>query len=175
MRISPFNAKGARQTSFAGVTVMPVLDDKQAVALSETDVEVTFTRSGGPGGQNVNKVETAVRIRHIATGITIKVTQERTQQRNRALAMQMLSSQLTVLAEEQRAVDVASIRGDIVHADFGQQIRNYVMAPYKLVKDQRTGCETSDVESVLAGRLDPFISSWLRCRADGKLKSDQEK
>lgn len=167
VRISPFNAKAARQTSFAGVEVMPLLGEGVATAaqLPAEDLEISFTRSGGKGGQNVNKVETAVRIKHVPTGIAVKCTQERSQARNKERALEILQAKLLVIAEEQRAADIASIRGDIVKAEWGQQIRSYVLHPYKQVKDTRSGAETTDTEGVLAGELKLFITAYLRQRA----------
>lgn len=175
VRMSPFNAKGARQTSFTGIEVMPLLGDGAVnVALPEEDLDISFTRSGGKGGQNVNKVETAVRIRHIPTGIAVKCTQERSQARNKDRALEILKAKLLIIAEEQRAADIAGIRGDKVKAEWGQQIRNYVLHPYKLVKDLRTGVETADTEGVLNGDLKPFIDSFLRHRAEGSLAAVTE-
>ena len=185
VRLSPFNAKAARQTSFAGVELMPVLTDAVNTEVPEEDLDISFTRSGGKGGQNVNKVETAVRIRHIPTGVFVKCTQERcgfsrllvacglsgacarhrSQARNKERALEILKAKLLVIAEEQRAVDIAGIRGDVVKAEWGQQIRNYVLHPYKMVKDVRTGVETTDTEAVLGGDLKPFIAAYLRHRA----------
>lgn len=163
VRQSPFNSKGLRQTSFSGVEIMPLLpDESMAVEIPEEDLDISFSRAGGKGGQNVNKVETAVRITHIPTGVAVRCTEQRTQLANKIKALSRLKAKLLVIAEEQRATEIKQIRGDAVKAEWGQQIRNYVFHPYKLVKDVRTGLEITDIVSVMDGELDPFIKAYLK-------------
>jgi len=166
VRISPFDQNHRRHTSFALVEVMPELEDADAsaVVINPQDIRVDTYRSTGAGGQHVNKTDSAVRITHLPTGIVVTCQNERSQMKNREMAMKVLKARLFQRQQQEAAEHLDQIRGQVMPAEFGSQIRNYVLQPYTLVKDVRTGLEVGNAPAVLDGEIDPFIEAWLRWR-----------
>ncbi len=162
VRISPFNAAGKRQTSFVSCDVMPDIEEDLDVEINQEDLRVDTYRSSGAGGQHINKTSSAVRITHIPTGIVVQCQNERSQFQNKDKAMQMLKAKLFMLKQQENAEKLSDIRGDVKEIGWGNQIRSYVLQPYTMVKDLRTGEETGNVSNVLDGGLDAFISAYLK-------------
>jgi peptide chain release factor 2 len=166
VRISPFDQNHRRHTSFALVEVMPELEstDEGAVVINPGDLRIDTYRSTGAGGQHVNKTDSAIRITHLPTGIVVTCQNERSQMKNREMAMKVLKARLFQRQQQEAAAQLDQIRGQLLPAEFGSQIRNYVLQPYTLVKDVRTGLEVGNAQAVLDGEIDPFIEAWLRWR-----------
>lgn len=167
IRLSPFDAAHRRHTSFAKIEVMPDIEDSIEITIRPEDIEVDTYRSTGAGGQHVNKTDSAVRMRHIPTGIVVTCQNERSQIQNREVALKILKARLYELEEKKRADEAAKLKGENVQADFGTQIRTVTVHPYNIVKDHRTNFETSDTEGYLSGNVDPFIYAYLQQKAGG--------
>ena len=167
VRISPFNAQGKRQTSFVSLDVMPDIEEDLDVVVNPDEIRVDTYRSSGAGGQHINKTSSAIRITHIPTGIVVTCQNERSQFQNKDKAMQMLKAKLFMLKQEENAAKLAGIRGEIKDIAWGSQIRSYVLQPYTMVNDTRTGEKSSNADGVLDGELDPFINAYLKWLATG--------
>lgn len=167
VRISPFNAQGKRQTSFVSCDVMPDIDEDLDVDIKEDDLRIDTYRSSGAGGQHINKTSSAIRITHIPTGIVVQCQNERSQFQNKDKAMQMLKAKLYLLKQQENMEKLSGIRGEVTEIGWGNQIRSYVLQPYTMVKDHRTGVESGNVDSILDGNLDPFINGYLKWIALG--------
>ncbi len=162
VRISPFNAAGKRQTSFVSCDVMPDIEENIDIEVRDEDIRIDTFRASGAGGQHINKTSSAIRITHFPTGIVVSCQNERSQHMNKDKAMQMLKSKLYLLAQQENADKAAGIRGEVSEIGWGSQIRSYVMQPYTMVKDHRTGTETGNVDSVMDGKIDLFINGYLK-------------
>ncbi len=162
VRISPFNAQGKRQTSFVSLDVMPDIEEDMDIEIDEEDLRIDTYRSSGAGGQHINKTSSAIRITHLPTGIVVQCQNERSQFQNKDKAMQMLKAKLFLLRQEQNAEKLSGIRGEVKEIGWGNQIRSYVLQPYTMVKDHRTGEESGNADAVLDGGLDGFINAYLK-------------
>jgi len=167
VRISPFNAAGKRQTSFVSCDVMPDIEEDVDVEIREEDIRIDTFRSSGAGGQHINKTSSAIRITHFPTGIVVQCQNERSQHMNKDKAMQMLKAKLYLLKQEENAAKAAGIRGEVTDIGWGNQIRSYVLQPYTMVKDHRTGVESGNVDAVMDGNIDPFINGYLKWQSLG--------
>lgn len=162
VRISPFNAAGKRQTSFSSCDVMPDIDEDVSVEIKDEDLRIDTYRASGAGGQHINKTSSAIRITHLPTGIVVQCQNQRSQHQNKDKAMKMLMSKLYVLKQQENQEKLDDIRGDVMENGFGSQIRSYVMQPYTMVKDNRTGTEISNISGVLDGNVEPFMNAYLK-------------
>jgi peptide chain release factor 2 len=171
IRISPFDANARRQTAFASFDCVPALDRTEALEIDPTDLRIDTYRSSGAGGQHVNVTDSAVRITHLPTGVVVSCQNERSQTQNKAKAMQILAARLAERQRQEREAELAQLSGDKRDVAFGSQIRTYTLAPYRLVKDERTRHETGNVDAVLDGDLDAFIEAWLQSRASDRRAS----
>lgn len=175
VRISPFNAQGKRQTSFVSLDVMPDIEEDLDVEINEEDLRIDTYRSSGAGGQHINKTSSAIRITHLPTGVVVQCQNERSQFQNKDKAMQMLKAKLYLLKQEENASKLSGIRGEVKEIGWGNQIRSYVMQPYTMVKDHRTGAESGNVDGVMDGDLDLFINAYLKwLNSGGAVDSGQE-
>ena len=174
VRISPFNAAGKRQTSFVSCDVMPDIEEDIDIEVRDEDIRIDTYRSSGAGGQHINKTSSAIRITHFPTGIVVTCQNERSQHMNKDKAMQMLKAKLLMLRRQENEEKEAEIRGEVTEIGWGNQIRSYVMQPYTMVKDRRTGYETGNVDAVLDGDLDPFINAYLKWLSQGAVMAQDE-
>ncbi len=174
VRISPFNAQGKRQTSFVSLDVMPEIEEDLDIDIDEKDLRIDTYRSSGAGGQHINKTSSAIRITHIPTGTVVQCQNERSQFQNKDKAMQMLKAKLFLLKQEANAEKLSDIRGEVKDIAWGNQIRSYVLQPYTMVKDHRTGAESGNADAVLDGGLDSFINAYLKWISTGKTAGDTQ-
>lgn len=172
VRISPFDSQARRHTSFASIDVTPDLEEEPELEIDEKDLEITTMRSGGKGGQNVNKVETGVLMRHLPSGVMVRCTVERSQHKNRDLALKILKAKLLQIEEDKKRSEMERVYGEKGEIGFGSQIRSYVFQPYQMVKDHRTGCETSNIQHVMDGDLGDFIEAKLRGHVAGESRDE---